>query len=297
MNTSSESASNSNFKKNINYIENSIDKLAEVLQLQQNVNYIAEENKKKVADMESKFALLESKMFDECSVCYNAISVKNTCCMQNCDHKLCKTCYYNWLDKQEQNTCPMCRANVFTDNTDIMQKKRDLEDSIIELSRSRAYMRRAVSSELEKMELLNDINEIKHAYKTYETKLHNLKDIANEINEYKKNPIKWKKLMEKREKKEVLKGKKKWRAYMKSIHIELISEYIQRRSTDIYKGGYISAYAQKDLERFTFGNTDASTSEVCEVPSNISDSGWINYIWNDPNPIDLSEENMFDEYE
>lgn len=297
MNIQSETNTINNFDNTLQYIENSVDKITEVLQLQQNVNYIAEENKKKVADMESKFALLESEMFDECSVCYNTISVKNTCCMQNCDHKLCKTCYYNWLDKQEQNTCPMCRKNVFTDNANIMQKKKDLEDSIIELSRSRIYIRRAVSAELEKMDLTNDVGEIRQAYKTYETKLHNLKHIVNEMNEYKKNPIKWKKIMEEREKKEVLKGNKIWRACMKSINIELIDEYIQRRSTDIYKGGYISAYAQKDLERFKFRNTNASTSEVCEVPSNVSDSGWINYIWNDPNPVDLSEENMFDESE
>ena len=99
-----------------------LNNMSELLKLQLKVAEIAEENKKKVAALQAKFEKVEAEAYDECPVCYGSISVKNACCMPNCDHKMCKNCYYNWLDKQEKNTCPMCREEVFKNNLDIKTK-------------------------------------------------------------------------------------------------------------------------------------------------------------------------------
>ena len=111
-----------------------------VLELQQRVNEIAEENKERVAVLAAKFDKVQKEAFSECPVCYNEISVKNTCCMPKCDHKLCRCCYYSWLDEQEKNTCPMCRDEIFKTNDDIKIKRKSLQNHLDSLEKEIVYL-------------------------------------------------------------------------------------------------------------------------------------------------------------
>jgi len=46
------------------------------------------------------------KAYDECSICYDNIYVKETLA---CGHSFCRNCIYKW----KENTCPMCRSIMF----------------------------------------------------------------------------------------------------------------------------------------------------------------------------------------
>lgn len=46
------------------------------------------------------------KTYDECSICYDNMYVKETLV---CDHSFCRNCIYKW----KGNTCPMCRSIMF----------------------------------------------------------------------------------------------------------------------------------------------------------------------------------------
>ena len=46
------------------------------------------------------------KTYDECSICYDNIYVKETL---SCGHSFCKNCIYKW----KGTTCPMCRSIMF----------------------------------------------------------------------------------------------------------------------------------------------------------------------------------------
>ena len=46
------------------------------------------------------------KTYDECSICYDNMYVKETLA---CGHSFCRNCIYKW----KGNTCPMCRSIMF----------------------------------------------------------------------------------------------------------------------------------------------------------------------------------------
>lgn len=46
------------------------------------------------------------KAYDECSICYDNMYVKETLA---CGHSFCRNCIYKW----KGNTCPMCRSIMF----------------------------------------------------------------------------------------------------------------------------------------------------------------------------------------
>lgn len=46
------------------------------------------------------------KIYDECSICYDNMYVKETL---SCGHSFCRNCIYKW----KGNTCPMCRSIMF----------------------------------------------------------------------------------------------------------------------------------------------------------------------------------------
>lgn len=46
------------------------------------------------------------KTYDECSICYDNMYVKETLV---CGHSFCRNCIYKW----KGNTCPMCRSPMF----------------------------------------------------------------------------------------------------------------------------------------------------------------------------------------
>jgi hypothetical protein len=57
------------------------------------------------------------KTYDECSICYDNMFVKETLA---CGHSFCKHCIYKW----KGNTCPLCRSIMFYVN----HKKESLID-------------------------------------------------------------------------------------------------------------------------------------------------------------------------
>ena len=184
-------------------------KMNEVMKLQQQVAEIAEENKRKVAILQAKFEKVEKEAYDECPVCYGSISVKNTCCMPNCNHKMCKNCYYNWLDKQEKNTCPMCREEVFKNNLDIKTKRSvlqqhldSLESEVAEMYHERRHIRKSIRDTQDELaEVDDDVNKLYDKHDQLRDEIFDNMQFVDEIREYKRNPEKWRIKKETRQKK------------------------------------------------------------------------------------------------
>ena len=191
--------------------------MSDILKLQLQVAEIAEENKKKVAALQAKFEKVETEAYDECPVCYGSISVKNTCCMPNCDHKMCKNCYYNWLDKQEKNSCPMCRAEVFKNNDDIRDKREilqhqvnDLIGKIQNLNWDRQDLRKSIMrAHKDKDELFEDVMRLENKYEQLDDEIFDKQQIVDEIREYERHHDIWKKKRKRRLGKQIRIGREK----------------------------------------------------------------------------------------
>tara|TARA_B110000003_G_scaffold25175_1_gene23892 strand:+ start:935 stop:2356 length:1422 start_codon:yes stop_codon:yes gene_type:complete len=259
-----------------------LNNMSELLKLQLKVAEIAEENKKKVAALQAKFEKVEAEAYDECPVCYGSISVKNACCMPNCDHKMCKNCYYNWLDKQEKNTCPMCREEVFKNNLDIKTKRSvlqnhldSLENEVAEMYHERRHIRNSIrDTQDEFAQVEDDVNKLYDKHDQLRDEIFDKQQLVTEMNEYKKNPEAWRIRKEQRLKQEIKKGYLTWRGKYDKLKKELLVECEFRVHCNNYKEeGY-----QKELNRIysiTYAkhmiNVDLSEIEV-----------------------DLSETNMFE---
>lgn len=275
-------------------LEKNLKDMSTVLKLQRRVAEMASENKEKVTTLQAKFEKIQQEAFDECPVCYNDISVRNTCCMPNCDHKMCKNCYYNWLDKQEKNTCPMCREEVFKNNLDIKTKRSTLlrhldtlESEVSDMYHERRTIRHSLDSEKNDLRAAEyDLMKINMKFNQLEDEIWDKQQILDEIHEYKRHPDKWLKKKEKRLKKEITKGNKIWREHMKTIINEVMDEYRLKCIINEQKGGYISFYYREELKRLR-------ESPVHSKVRPIEDCGWIDYIYHDKNPVDLATTNMF----
>ena len=210
-----------------------LNNMSELLKLQLKVAEIAEENKKKVAALQAKFEKVETEAYDECPVCYSSISVKNTCCMPNCDHKMCKNCYYNWLDKQEKNTCPMCREEVFKNNLDIKTKRSvlqnhldSLESEVAEMYHERRHIRKSIRDTQDELaQVDDDVNKLYYKHDQLRDEIFDKRQLVDEINEYKRNPEKWRMRKETRQKKEIKKGYLIWRGKYDKLKRELQFEF------------------------------------------------------------------------
>ena len=206
-----------------------LNNMQSVLKLQLQVAEIAEENKKKVAGLQVKFEKVEAEAYDECPVCYCSISVKNTCCMPNCDHKMCKNCYYNWLDKQEKNTCPMCREEVFKNNLDIKTKRStlqqhldSLESEVAEMYHERRHIRKSIRDTQDELaQVDDDVNKLYNKHDQLRDEIFDKQQLVDEINEYKRNPETWRIRKEKRLRKLIRIGREKWKSNIKNVHKEL----------------------------------------------------------------------------
>ena len=210
-----------------------LNNMSELLKLQLKVAEIAEENKKKVAALQAKFEKVETEAYDECPVCYSSISVKNACCMPNCDHKMCKNCYYNWLDKQEKNTCPMCREEVFKNNLDIKTKRSvlqnhldSLESEVAEMYHERRHIRKSIRDTQDELaQVDDDVNKLYDKHDQLRDEIFDKQQLVDEINEYKRNPEKWRMRKETRQKKEIKKGYLTWRGKYDKLKRELLFEF------------------------------------------------------------------------
>jgi hypothetical protein len=213
-------------------IGNEVANMSEILKLQLQVAEIAEENKKKVAALQAKFEKVEKEAYDECPVCYGSISVKNTCCMPNCDHKMCKNCYYNWLDQQEKNTCPMCRAEVFKNNDEIITKREtlqhqvnDLIGNIQNLNWDRRELRKSMTAMLkEQQEMRDSVMWLEDKYEQLDNEIFDKQQIVDEIREYERHHDIWKKKRKHRLARQIRIGREKWKSNIKNVHKELLKE-------------------------------------------------------------------------
>ena len=159
--------------------------------------------------MKAEYEKVEKEAYDECPVCYGSISVKNTCCMPNCNHKMCKNCYYNWLDKQEKNTCPMCREEVFKNNLDIKTKRSvlqnhldSLEGEVAEMYHERRHIRKSIRDTQDELaQVDDDVNKLYDKHDQLRDEIFDKQQLVDEINEYKRNPEKWRMRKETRQKK------------------------------------------------------------------------------------------------
>ena len=207
-------------------------KMDEVMKLQLQVAEIAEENKKKVAALQAKFEKVEKEAYDECPVCYGSISVKNTCCMPNCDHKMCKNCYYNWLDKQEKNTCPMCREEVFKNNLDIKTKRGvlqehldSLESEVADLYHERRHIRKSIRDTQDELaQVDHDVSKLYDKHDQLRDEIFDKKQILDEIREYERHHDSWKKKRKQRLRKLIRTGRIVWRTNIKNVHKELFQK-------------------------------------------------------------------------
>ena len=248
-----------------------------ILELQKKVNEIAEENKKKVAIIEAKFEKVQKEAFEECCVCYNDISVKNTCCMSHCDHRLCKTCYYIWLDEQEKNTCPMCRDEIFKNNMDIKEKRASLKlkiDALEDEVGDLYHEKRCVHKTLYTVKV--DLRRIEMKYDKLLRGIWKQQDNLDEINTYKKDPEKWKKQKDKRLRKLIIKGKEDWRCQMRCVLKQIKEEYELKLIVQDSKGGYNAFLVRKELvelmnRRRSIGTIPPVTTilEEVDIPSSM----------------------------
>ena len=258
---------------------------SELLKLQLTVVEIAEENKKKVAALLAKFEKVETEAYDECPVCYSSISVKNACCMPNCDHKMCKNCYYNWLDKQEKNTCPMCREEVFKNNLDIKTKRSvlqnhldSLESEVADMYHERRHIRKSIRDTQDEFnQVEDDVNKLYDKHDQLRDEIFDKQQLVDEINEYKKNPETWRIIKETRQKKDIKKGYLTWRGKYDKLKQELLvecefrvhcnnhkEEGYQRELNRIYSITYAKHMINVDLSEI---EVDLSETNMFELPS------------------------------
>jgi hypothetical protein len=267
-------------------ITNMSKKAGEILKLQHlqhQVAEIAEENKKKVEALQAKFEKVEREAYDECPVCYDSISVKNTCCMPNCDHKMCKNCYYKWMDEQEKNTCPMCRAEVFKNNNDIKTKREALQHSVNSLldqmgdliDDRREIRKDILRSNKEYEEMREDINNLYTKYEQLDNEVFDKQQIVDEIREYERHHDIWKKKRKHRLARLIRIGREKWRTKIINVHKELFKKNFSWFEDEL---------AVREEYK------PCSDDEVDISESNMFDETYCD-------EVDLSELNMFDEPE
>ena len=66
----------------------------------------------------------------ECSICYCELTLQNTV-NTRCSHTFCSECFWKWVSNN--NTCPMCRSGVVTNNS-LNKEESSLRASIFELT-------------------------------------------------------------------------------------------------------------------------------------------------------------------
>lgn len=222
----------------------SLSKVSDILKLQLKVSEESKKTREKVEEMEEKFEKLQKEAYDTCPVCYEDISVKNTCCMPNCSHKMCKGCYYNWLDTQEKNTCPMCREEVFKNNLDIKTKRStlqlhldSLENEVAEMYEERRQIRKSMLlTKKEEADLEKNVKWLYGKHNQLEDEIFDKEQILDEMREYKRDPEAWREEKEERLKWEIHMAYRVWRHNMKTINKEFIKKWWIRVTGGLHDG-------------------------------------------------------------
>ena len=222
----------------------SLSKVSDILKLQLKVSEESKKTREKVEEMEKKFEKIQKEAYDTCPVCYEDISVKNTCCMPNCSHKMCKGCYYNWLDTQEKNTCPMCREEVFKNNLDIKTKRSvlqnhldSLESEVAEMYEERRIIRKSmIQTKKEERDMEDTVKWLYNKYDQLRDEIFDNEQIMDEIREYKRDPEKWREKKERRLKWQIWEGYRVWRHNMKTINKEFIKKWWIRFTGGLHDG-------------------------------------------------------------
>ena len=142
----------------------------------------------------------------ECPVCYENLTIENVVNLQ-CVHALCKTCFKNWVDDSDKNTCPVCRADILKSVTHKLRFEKNIIklQYEIEVSNSRIDDIRKIYNTVqnkifqcrgEKKYLLNENNDLNCIKKSLITKIeeykHDIWRYGNECsvakNKWLKNP-------------------------------------------------------------------------------------------------------------
>lgn len=111
---------------------------------------------------------------EECAICYDVLSRNNNRCTTSCGHTYCMTCFIKTT--QQNNACPMCRAELYAqsvdadedDEDDETEYETDEEDDISDISEDRevnpeeelAEVRRVLEREIEKCEVASKTEDI-----------------------------------------------------------------------------------------------------------------------------------------
>ena len=222
----------------------SLSKVSDILKLQLKLSEESKKTREKVEEMEEKFEKLQKEAYDTCPVCYEDISVKNTCCMPNCSHKMCKGCYYNWLDTQEKNTCPMCREEVFKNNLDIKTKRStlqlhldSLENEVAEMYEERRQIRKSMLlTKKEEADLEKNVKWLYGKHNQLEDEIFDKEQILDEMREYKRDPEAWREEKEERLKWEIHMAYRVWRHNMKTINKEFIRKWWITKTGGLHDG-------------------------------------------------------------
>ena len=80
-----------------------------------NVRYLSQSDFNKLRIKKLKINI-NKKEEGECPICFDNITLKDKIYKIPCEHKFHIICINSWLD--DNNTCPLCRANVF-DNINV----------------------------------------------------------------------------------------------------------------------------------------------------------------------------------
>ena len=157
---------------------------------------------------------------------------------------MCKDCYYNWLDTQEKNTCPMCREEVFKNNLDIKTKRSvlqnhldSLENEVAEMYEERRQIRKSmVHTKKEEQDIEDSVKWLYNKYDQLRDEIFDSEQIMDEIREYKRDPEKWREKKERRLKWQIWEGYRVWRHNMKTINKEFIRKWWIRVTGGLHDG-------------------------------------------------------------
>jgi len=290
---------------------------------QENINII-----KSLSDTIVQLQKENSKLEDvknhkgECCVCYDNVDYNNRCCLPKCDHVMCKSCFYEWLDNKSKNSCPMCRDKIFKkskyhqDVEKLQQQALELEDQIAENYEQRRRISRDLKSlRSAKHEFKEHLSELGNKYVSLRNKYRREKE---ELNIYRKKPWEWKKTVEKREQRDIQLGKKEWRKNISMVHDQL---YDVNKNTELYDDDndmslsnmfelppdFAGHETRKTIGTYTTYNNGTSSSnrvvleegEIDEIPNDYYDYDTDETDLSMPELIDneFLDENLFDVYE